>query len=56
MESQVLKMVDRLPDGIVRQFLRRNVRYSAAVIALAAGYFVTAVSLRMTLFSNGARH
>jgi hypothetical protein len=52
MESQVLKMVDRLPDGVVRQFLRRNVHYSA----LAAGYIVTAVSLRMTLFSNGAHH
>lgn len=56
MESQVLKMVDRLPDGIVRQFLRKNVHYSAAVIALAAGYIVTAVSLQMTLFSDGAHH
>ncbi|CAO3674069.1 unnamed protein product [Umbelopsis vinacea] len=42
-------MVNRLPDGIVRQFLRKNVHYSAAVIALAAGYIVTARLYRVYL-------
>ncbi|GAB5585105.1 hypothetical protein Unana1_00005 [Umbelopsis nana] len=49
MESKVLQLVDRLPDGIIQQFLKRNIRYSAAVIALAAGYFVTARLYRVYL-------
>ncbi|KAI8584443.1 hypothetical protein K450DRAFT_216439 [Umbelopsis ramanniana AG] len=41
MENQLIKIIDRLPDGIVRQFLKRNAKYSSAVAILAAGYFVT---------------
>ncbi|KAI9279202.1 cytochrome P450 [Umbelopsis sp. AD052] len=41
MESQLIKIIDRLPDGVVRQFLKRNAKYSSAVAILVAGYFVT---------------
>jgi hypothetical protein len=46
MENQLIKIIDRLPDGIVRQFLKRNAKYSTAVAILAAGYFVTSVSVQ----------